>query len=392
MSPETSDAVVVDGNGSPVTSDKISAEEQAQVALLAAREQELECQGRLGKVEIADVTLYADNPRPAEEFETAGIVESYRKFGYRPEYPITVSIRKDGSTVALRGNRRLSAALILRDTEPETFARVFPKGEIPALIHKGLNDSEEILLAVDHTGELDRKGLSKWGEFRAISALMLKGEVAGRYAIAEKLGLVKVQVDNGKTVRTVQGPYVQKRMELARLPDFVQSAFKGCPMFGGADGRFKQAQISRLLKLYNSERDVAAKAGTRTGPQFDAAWSEIVTPAAVEGGSDSAGTIMKLTRKQFADRAVTCKSDIVRTCMEVAAGAVDAAIIGNLDSRGLTLEAAERKLVELSEYYGEADFAATLTAAHNLYVEAHPPVVPVAPVVPALPENAAVMA
>jgi hypothetical protein len=357
-----------------VTGDKISLEEQAQVDLLAARERGIECAGRLGKVNLADVTLYSENPRPADEFDVADMVTLYGKFGYRPEFPITVSVRKDGTTVSLRGNRRVTAALTLRDTQPEVFARVFPKGEIPAIIHKGLTESEEMLLAVDHSTELDRKALSAWGVFRAIAGLMGRGEVAGRYAIAEKLGLVKVQTVDGKTVRTVQGPYVQKRMELARLPEFVQVAYKQAPMFGGKDTRYQQAEISKLLKIYNKERDTAAKLGKATGPEFDAKWDSITNPKLADGAdsADGEGGILKLTRKQFADRAVSCKSLLVKQCMEVAGGVVDATIIGTLDNRGCALEEFERNQTMIFEFVGPDGFADLLGKAKVAYAAAHP--------------------
>jgi hypothetical protein len=364
----------------PQTGDKISVEEQAQIDLLAVKERDIECSGRLGKVALSDCSLYADNPRPADEFDVAEMVTLYGKFGYRPEFPITVSQRKDGTTVVLRGNRRLTAALTLRDTQPDMFAKVFPKGEIPAIIHKGLSDSEEMLLAVDHSTELDRKALSPWGIFRAIAGLMGRGEIKGRYAIAEKLGLVKVQTVDGKTVRTVQGPYVQKRMDLARLPEFVQSAYKSSPMFGGSDGRFSQIAVGKLRKIYDKERNTAATLGKATGPEFDAAWSALLNPPTVESADGSDTGILRLTRKQFADRAVSCKSLLVKQCMEVAGGVVDATIIGTLDNRGVALEECERNNTMIFEFVGSDGYADLLGKAKVAYAAAHP-VVTVAPAV-----------
>ena len=383
MNVEVNNAEVVENADSAVTGDKMTPAEKAQVDLLAAHEREIECAGRLGKVNLADLTLYAENPRPSDEFDVAEMLALYEKFGYRPEFPITVSVRKDGTTITIRGNRRVTAAMTLRDTQPETFARVFPKGEIPAIIHKGLTEAEEMLLAVDHSTELDRKALSAWGIFRAIAGLMGRGEVSGRYAIAEKLGLVKVQVVNGSTVRTVQGPFVQRRMELARLPEFVQVAYKQATMFGGKDTRYQQKSIPRLLKLYNKERDVAAKLGKATGPEFDAAWNAICNPASSEGAdsADGEGSILKLSRKQFAEKAVGCKSLLVKQCMEVAAGVVDADLIGTLDSRGVALETCERDLAKIAEFLGETEYQALVGKSKVAYDAAHP-VVTAAPVAP----------
>lgn len=355
----------------PVT-EKISAEEQAQVDLLAVRERDIECSGRLGKISVSDLSLYSDNPRPSDEFDVSEMVTLFEKFGYRPEFPITVSTRKDGTNVVLRGNRRVSAAMTLRDNKPDVFARVFPKGEIPAVIHKGLSDSEEMLLAVDHSTELDRKGLSPWGIFRAIAGLMTRADIKGRYAIAEKLGLVKVQQVGGKWTRSVQGPYVQKRMDLARLPEFVQAAYKNSPMFGGTDARFPQVEIGKLRKIYDKERNIAASLGKATGPEFDAAWNAICNPPTAETADTDAG-ILRLTRKQFADRAVSCKSLLVKQCMEVAGGVVDATIIGTLDNRGIALEESERNQTMLYEFLGEKEFGTLLDNAKAAYATAHPP-------------------
>ena len=98
----------------------------------------------------SDVTV-GSNPRLPTNLQIAPLAENIGAVGLLE--PIHVRELEDGVSRVIRGHRRLMAMLELKDTNPKRFGELFPDG-IPAIVWQELSDDEELMLKLDHGGQV----------------------------------------------------------------------------------------------------------------------------------------------------------------------------------------------------------------------------------------------
>lgn len=299
-------------------------------------------------VPLADLTVVTYDPtRPLDgnvraegDYQIPAMVASLRRHGFRANHPIVVNVRADGTIPVLQGNRRVRGLLWLRDNEPETLRTVLPAGKVPAIVHENLTREDETLIRIDHGSDEDRVGLSEFGIFQAVAQLVASG-VDSQALIAAKLGFFHKKGPNkGKPNRS----YIQPRVNLARLPQFVQSEYKKLTE-DKTSTRFRLSMAPKLYKLYTQE---FAEYRDGSGPLFQAAWQECLAPPADSDQSDESDTSGKALQPGNAlQRAQACNSTIVQDALLEVTGQGNGTDLATLDAMAVQGETAVQILTDL---------------------------------------------
>ncbi len=304
------------------------------------------------KMISVDSLAFSDNVRTPECEQIPAMVESLRRSGFKVNHPLVVSEKTDGTYLVLNGNRRGLGLLWLRDNEKEVYGAVLSAaGKIPAIVHKGLTVEEEILLRIDHSPDEDRVPLDEWSLFMAIRQLV-KGGMDTQEQIAEKLGLVMTKGKNkGKPNRS----YVQPRVELARLPEFVQTEYRKLSIDKDTTP-VRWPKVHPLYKAYNAEYTKGHLAGD--GPEFTALWASIMTPPEAKDDTDdsSENAPRELTPAEAVKRSQSASSIGLKTALLAVTRQSDADLSA-IDARLVKAESALAILGDVEAYLGEKDYA-----------------------------------
>jgi hypothetical protein len=257
-----------------------------------------------------DSLVFEDNVRTSGCMNLPGMIDSIKRHGFKVNHPLVVSKRGDDSFLVLCGNRRGHALTYLRDNEPEAYATAVPSGKIPAVVHEGLTPEEEVLLRIDHSTDEDREPLDQWSEFQAIRQLVLIG-CDSQEQIAIKLGIFHTK---GKNKGTPNRSYIQPRVNLARLPGFVQEEMaKYCDDANSSPLRW--SLISGLYKAYNTEM---VEFPNGDGPLLSTAWQTARAPKPKEAKNEVTGH--NLTPADARKKAQSCTSSTLKIALLSATG------------------------------------------------------------------------
>lgn len=296
-------------------------------------------------VDVGDMFM-ADNVRSEECMHIPKMVQSLLIHGFQNNHPLRVSLKEDGKYLVLAGNRRLTGVRYLQENDPEAYNKAVPGGKLPAIIHKGLTPQEEIEYRIDHSGDLDREPLDEWSLFLAIKQLDGAGYDT-QESIAIKLGLRK---KGGKTRGQPRREYVQTRVSLARLPQFVQDQFRMLTL-SKDDTAVRWNMIPKLYKAFNEEY-LAHKDGD--GPLFSALWKECTTPVEVTD-TDDATTAKELTPAEAIKRSQAANSEGLKAALLAVTRQSDENL-AEIDTAIGEGETAVYTLLCVRAYLGEEDY------------------------------------
>lgn len=314
----------------------------------------------------------SDNVRGRLVTRIPEMVESLRINGFKSNHPLVVSEKTDGTFLVLVGNRRVEGLEHVRDNHADEFNSVLPGGKIPCIIHKGLTVEEEIVIRNDHSDKEDRVGLDDWSRFLAIKQLMQAFPGDSETRIATKMGLVHKKGKNeGKPNRS----YVQPRVNLARLPIFVQEQFRLLWEEGKDATAVRTTDIRPLYAVYNEEfgkhEDADSYAGEfGIGPKFREAWEGILAPAP-EADSDD-GTVgdgpEDLSHGAAKTRAMGCNSRLAKRILLAATNQGGA--LPDLDALAASIETDSQILTDIRAYLGADDYAELVNGARQQRLDA----------------------
>jgi len=311
-------------------------------------------------IDVSDLLLEG-NCRDAACEDVPGMVACYKRAGcFKPNWPLVVSAkeREIGPTLlVLNGNRRALGLQWLRDNEPAEYERICPKGKIPAIVHKGLTLEEEVDLRIDHSPDEDRVPLNDWSIFLAVRQLVSVG-MDTQTEIARKLGITKKGGKNdGEPNRSV----VQLRINLARLPKFVQDEYQRfCDDHSASAVRW--ADLAPLYKFYRKE---FVEYPQGDGPEFTARWNKAKTPVVKVDKTDEA---KELSPASAINRSQAAASNGLRDAL-LAATNQGSGNLSTIDAQILEGETALAILAQIHKYLGDSDYAQLLSAAQGHKVE-----------------------
>lgn len=221
-----------------------------------------ESRGKTKNIPI-DLCYVKDNPR--EDHKIGPIVESMKRHGYMLNQPVTAVEDSDGKFLIVRGNRRLLAVEEIRKNDPETFAVLFSKGTIPAVVYKKTSAQEIALLRIDFDNTAEREPLNAWEQFLAVRVLVKAGYHTEE-GIAAKMGMY---VDD-QPARS----WAQNRVRLAKLPVEAQNLFRTV-FLKTKENTLRIGDISHLAKVYragnqeNFEESLKERANREVKPKSD---------------------------------------------------------------------------------------------------------------------------
>lgn len=286
-----------------------------------------------------------NNVRTAATLQLPAMVASILRHGFKPNHPLVVSEKRDGSFLVLCGNRRAEAIETILANSPAQAVALFPSGCVPCVVYAGLTEEQDAILRVDHSKDEDRVPLDEFGEFLAIRQLVHAGYDT-QAGIAEKMGWFKTD----KTGATVPNrSKVQPRVNLAQLPQFVQDEMQRyCEE--PSQSNLRWSAIAKLYKVYNEEY---RQYPDGKGPVFTGAWNEALI------GPQTTGTdvpIKPITPADAEKRSKLVGSRNLRDALMTFAG-VGAVSLVDIDGAMVRAETAETVLAEIADYLGEKKFA-----------------------------------
>jgi hypothetical protein len=301
----------------------------------------------------------SDNVRGSNDIKLPLIVASLRKNGFKPNHPLVVSKKADGRFLVLCGNRRLMGLEFIRTNHAEDYDRIVKGGKVPCIVHEGLTDCEEIIIRNDHSGDEDRVGLGDWGQFLAIKQLMRVFPNDSQATIAAKMGIYHVK---GKKAGEPNRSFVQPRVELARLPIFVQDEFR--KLWDDVDGKSKTpVRVEHIKILAETYRAEYAAYPDGNGPEFSAVWNKIMNPTVSAASSDSSGSAgdngpRGLSVEAANNKGMSCASPLIKRILLSVTNQGNPVIpLTELDAQLVTLETDSQILANIRDYLGNTDFA-----------------------------------
>ncbi len=315
-----------------------------------------------------DSLVFADNVRSPECTAIPQMVESYRRNGYKVNHPLVVSEKTDGTYLVLCGNRRGMALHWLRDNDNGAYRAACPADcKIPAIVHKGLTQEEETLLRIDHSTDEDRVPLDEWSIYLAIKQLALVG-IDTQERIADKLGLYYTK---GKNKGQPNRSYVQPRLNLVRLPSFVEETMREYTIDKDRTP-LRWSHIAGLYKAYNAE---FVDYPESDGPEFKEAWEKAITPLESKEKKGNDGK-KELTPADAIKRAQVASSCGLARALLVVTGQSDDNI-SDIDREIVEGETAIVTLASIKDYLGEEDYTQLVVSAREqatMQQEANTPV------------------
>jgi len=303
--------------------------------------------------------IFGGNVRTPECQAIPAMVESFRRHGFKANHPLVVSEKQteDGAKyLVLCGNRRGLALQWLAENEDETLTRTLNGGKLPAVVHKGLTKEEEVDLRIDHSSDEDRVPLDEWSLFVAIKQLVQAG-FDTQERIAHKLGLFKT---TGKKAGEPRREFVQVRVNLARLPEFVQAEFRKLTLDKDSTP-VRWNHVAQLYKVYHEEYTSGGMDGQGDG--FQKIWGEIMTPPEVtDTPTDSATGPKELSPAEAVKRSQSASSAGLKEALLTLTrqGSAD---LSEIDAQIVRGESALLILSDCEEYLGAKDYVELVASA-----------------------------
>lgn len=307
-----------------------------------------------------DDLLFADNVRSPECTAIPAMVESYRRNGFKVNHPLVVSEKADGKHLVLCGNRRGLGLQWLQDNDKEGYHAALPTGKVPAIVHKGLTEEEETLLRIDHSTDEDRVPLDEWSVYLAIKQFSKIG-IDTQERIAEKLGLFYTK---GKQKGQPNRSYVQVRLNLARLPQFVEDEMRRYTL-DKDNTAIRWSHVAVLYRDYNTE---FVEYPSGNGPLFKAEWQKAITPPAVAADEPTNGK-KELTPADAVKRAQVASSQGLQQALLCLTGQSDVQIT-DIDRAMAEGETAVLTVKLIADYLGTEDYAILIDCARDHAVKA----------------------
>lgn len=303
--------------------------------------------------------IFGGNVRTDECMALPAMVESFRRHGFKSNHPLVVSEKQTEEGVkylVLCGNRRGLALQWLAENETETLTRTLNGGKVPAVVHKGLTAEEEVDLRIDHSSDEDRVPLDEWSLYVAIRQLVQAG-FDTQERIAHKLGLFKT---TGKKAGEPRREFVQVRVNLARLPEFVQAEFRKLTL--DKDSTFvRWSDVARLYKVYHEEYTTGGMDGKGAG--FQAVWQEIMTPPKViDTPTDASAGPKELSPAEAVKRSQSASSAGLKEAL-LALTRQSKADLSEIDAQIVRGESALQILADVKDWLGEKDYAELVDSA-----------------------------
>jgi len=289
--------------------------------------------------------IFDGNPRTDVSMKIDKMIASYQTRGFEQNSTVMVEERDNGEYLVIQGNRRSISALTLQEQDREAFDRIFPDGKIPAFIAKGLSDQDRILLRIDHSTELDREPLDDEGLFNAVCQLLRAG--LNQKGIASHLHLFTKNKKTGEL--EPNRSKVQRRAELAKLPNFVQDEYRLLMQKGNEATAVRWGMIPKLYKLYMNTY-VEYPDGT---VEFRELWEGCKTPKEETEGTSTVS--VKLTPKKAVDFSQLAQSVGVRDILLSVTGQSQKTF-DNIDLSVLKGEQATATLSAIHDYLGNDDY------------------------------------
>ena len=315
---------------------------------------------RIPKLVSVDAIYFSGNVRTPECEQIPAMVESLRRHGWKDNHPLLLSEKTGDDApryLVLVGNRRGMGLQWLRDNEPETYSRVLAGGKVPAIVHKGLTVEEETELRIDHSPDEDRVPLDEWSQYMAIRQLVAAG-IDTQERIAIKLGLF---ISRGKKAGQPNRSYVQVRVNLARLPEFVQKEYRKLTLNKDTTC-VRWANVAALYKAYNEEYLQGNMEGN--GPEFQKVWQKIITPPEAtdipEEGTQAEPK--ELSPAEAVKRSQSASSRGLKTALLVITRQ-STADLSAIDASMVEGETAIQTLADIADYLGEKDYAALVDSS-----------------------------
>lgn len=305
----------------------------------------------------------ADNVRSDACKRIPDMVASIKLNGFKVNHPLVVSLKADGRGLVLCGNRRTEAVEHLRDNDPDAFKAALPGGKIPCVIYTGLTEEEEIVLRIDHGPQEDRVPLDEWSEFLAIKQLLRAFPGESQAKIAEKLGIMNKK---GKNAGQPNRPYVQVRVNLARLPGFIQDEFQKLCTAGKDASPVRWSDVKDLYTAFNAE---FATYPEGDGPQLRTAWEKIMNPAPKPEATEDGKKPAALSPDGAKARAQAAASKLIkRVLLAVTNQGGD---LVEVDAKILQAETDSEILGMVREYLGPDEYGSLVNRAreHRVAVE-----------------------
>ena len=304
-----------------------------------------------------DTLFFQDNVRTPGCTQLPQMVQSIIRHGFKANHPLVVSEKEtDGklSYLVLIGNRRGLGLCWLRDNDNDEYRRALPGGKVPAIVYKGLTKEEEVELRIDHSSDEDRVPLDDWSIFLAVRQFVRIG-VDTQEKIATKLGLYK---QKGKQKGEPNRSYVQVRVNLARLPMFMQDEFEKLFTEGKDHTAVRLHHISSLSKAFNAEY---LEHPEGDGPQLMEAWAYATKPAEKVAPGDKPKA-KEMSPADAVKRSQGASSSCLKRALLVVTGQADGNL-ADIDTAILRGEAAIVTLSEIRAYLGDDDFNELTTVA-----------------------------
>lgn len=312
-----------------------------------------------------DLLVFDGNVRSPACMQLPQMVTSIKRHGWKPNHPLVLSekVDRDGKItgyLVLIGNRRGLGLQFLRDKELTEYQRVLPGGKVPAIVHRGLTLEEEVDLRIDHSSDEDRVPLDDWSVFLAVKQLVQVG-IDTQERIAEKLGLY---VSRGKKKGQPNRPFVQTRVHLARLPQYVQDEFEKLMIEGKDTTNVRFADIATLSKTFNAE---FIDHPDGSGPEFQKVWKKALEPR-VKPQAGEADAAKELSPAEAIRRSQGASSRGLRDALLVVTHQ-SKANLAEIDTKILNGESAISTLAEIKDYLGEKDYAELLDSSRKQAIE-----------------------
>jgi hypothetical protein len=263
---------------------------------------------------------WGGNVRPEEDLVLEPMIHSMKNVGYDPKYPLVVSKKAGGEFLVLNGNRRSLALKQISEFEPAIFDVVLPGKDhkVPALVFTGLTEDEEAIIRIDHGKSQDRVALSEHGTFLAVKQLVRAG-YASQADIAAQLDIYK---ENPQTkMMEPNRSYIQGRVTLARLPEFMQEEYVKLMKGGKNATPVRWSSVPKLFKAYEPERRQGYFGETpdKLGPETKKAWKEATTPEAKDD-KDGEEKDRSMTKSKLIEASTTLGSRLGKMFMLKVAG------------------------------------------------------------------------
>lgn len=303
-------------------------------------------------IKFDHIVIGDENVRSTATLQLDKMVLSLKNRGYDPKYPIVVSKKSNTRYLVLCGHRRVESLTLIKKNEPAVFKVVLPDGVVPALVLEGLTPEEEMLIRLDHSTESDRVALDDEGMFLSIRQFVKNGYADSQADIAKKMGLLDT---TGQPNRSL----VQQRVNLARLPAYVQDEFLKL-MRDKNSTNVRWAMTAKLYKLYRAGRQAGHVDG---GSAFKDEWAKCLKPKTRTTATENAENAKVMSKKQLEEASQTLGSTVAQQLLMTIGGYPQKdpetgaeMTLQQIDSRMVHAEQAMNDLMDIREHMGAAKF------------------------------------